>query len=64
MRSRATLLRGSNVRCVANSGKVIVDWALANSGGKPHKKVERNEPMMAHGEVSRRERRGLVGDIR
>ena len=52
------------MRCVANSGKVIVDWALANSGGKPHKKVERNEPMMAHGEVSRRERRGLVGDIR
>ena len=64
MRTWTPLLSGSNARYVANSGKVIVDWALANSGGKPHKKVERNEPMMAHGEVSRRERRGLVGDIR
>lgn len=64
MRTWTPLLSGSNARYVANSGKVIVDWVLANSGGKPQNKAKRNERMMTHGEVNRRELRGLAGGIR
>lgn len=64
MGTLTTLLSGSKSRYVANSGKVIVDWVLANSGGKPHNKAKRNERIMTHGEVNRRELRGLAGEIR
>lgn len=64
MGTLTTLLSGSNARYVANSGKVIVDWVLDNSGGKPHNKAKRNERVMAHGEENRRELRGLAGEIR
>lgn len=43
MGTLTTLLSGSNARYVANSGKVIVDWVLANSGGKPHNKAKLSE---------------------
>lgn len=43
MGALTTLLSRSKPRYVANSGKVIVDWVLANSGGKPHNKAKLSE---------------------